>query len=103
MQKLESIWGGFLRRMVKSGFSRTNAPKNKKDMSIPVEEIDWAYKFSNENIRKITKSTSIKAFCEKQHLKYIAHVTRLGYNNLQKHLFPLRQKLHLAVGKKFLT
>ena len=65
MQKLESIWCGFLRRMAKGGFSRANAPKNKKDMSIPVEEIDWAYKFSNENIREITKSSSIKAFCEK--------------------------------------
>ena len=82
MQKLESIWCGFLRRMVKGGFSRTNAPKNKKDMIIPKEEIDWAYKFSNENIREITKSSSIKAFCEKQHLKYIAHVTRLSNNNL---------------------
>ena len=70
--------------MVKGGFSRVNAPKNKKDLSIPVEEIDWAYKLSNENIREITKSSSIKAFCEKQHLKYLARVTRLGNNNLQK-------------------
>ena len=84
MQKLESVWCGFLRRMVKGGFSRANAPMNKKDLSIPVEEIDWAYKFSNENIREITKSSCIKAFCEKEHLKYIAHVTRLGNNDLQK-------------------
>ena len=101
MQKLESIWCGFLRRMVKGGFSRVNAPKNKKDL-IPVEEIDWAYKFSNENIREITKSSSIKAFCEKQHLKYIAHVTRLGNNNLQKQfLFCTTSKTSSSRWKKF--
>ena len=62
MQKLESVWCGFLRRMVKGGFSRRNAPKNKKDKSIPEEEIDWSYKLSNEKIREITKTNEIKLF-----------------------------------------
>ena len=43
-----------------------------------MEEIDRAYKCSNEKIREF------KAFCEKQHIKFIAHVTRLGNNDLQK-------------------
>lgn len=84
MQKIESVWCGFLRRMVKGGFSRRNAPKNKKDTSIPKEEVDWSYKLSNEMIRKITNTNGIKNFCDIQHLKYIAHVTRLGNNSLQK-------------------
>ena len=84
MQKIESVWCGFLRRMVKGGFSRRNAPKNKKDTSIPKEEVDWSYKLSNEMIRKITNTNRIKNFCAIQHLKYIAHVTRLGNNSLQK-------------------
>ena len=41
MQKTESIWCGFLTRMVKGGFSRSNAPKDKKDKSIPNDEVDW--------------------------------------------------------------
>ena len=73
-----------MRRLVKGGFSRQNAPKNKKDKSIPEEEIDWSYKLSNEAIREITKTTEIKHFCDMQHLKYIAHVTRLENNSLQK-------------------
>ena len=30
MRKLETVWCGFLRRMVKGGYARRNAPKNKK-------------------------------------------------------------------------
>ena len=40
MQKIESIWHGFLRRLVKGGFKRQNAPKDKNDNSIPQEEIN---------------------------------------------------------------
>ena len=84
MQKLESVWCGFLRRLVKGGFPKKNAPKNKKDQSIPEGEVDWSFKLSNEAIREITKTTEIKNFCDMQHLKYIAHVTRLENSSLQK-------------------
>ena len=69
---------------MKGGFSRLNDPKNKKDTSIPKEVVDWSYKLSNEIIRRITNTNEIKKFCDIQHLKYIAHVTRLGNNSLQK-------------------
>ena len=46
----------------KSGFSGKNAPKNKKDKSIPEDEVDWSFKLSNEAIREITKMTEIKTF-----------------------------------------
>ena len=84
LQRIEVVWNGFLRRMVKGGFARKNAPKNKNDTSIPTEEVDWAFKLSNENIRKLTKTTEISHFCQVQHLKYIAHVTRLDNDSLQK-------------------
>ena len=32
----------------------------------------------------ITKTSGIKNFCDKQHLKYIAHITRMENNSLQK-------------------
>ena len=83
MRKLELVRCGFLRRLVKGGFSRKNAPKNKKDQSIPEGEVDWSLKLSNEAIRKITKMTEIKNFCDIQHLKYIAHVTRRENSSLQ--------------------
>ena len=102
MRKLESVWCGFLRRLVKGGFSRINAPKNKKDKSIPEDEINWSFKLSNEDIRTITKTTEIKNFCDMQHLKYIAHVTRRENNSLQKQfLFCETSKTTSRKWKKF--
>ena len=83
-RRLESVWCGFLRRLVKGGFSRKNSPKNKKDKSIPEGELDWSFKLSNEAIREITKTTEIKNFCDIQHLKYIARVMRRENSSLQK-------------------
>ena len=74
----------FLRRLVKGGFSRKNYPKNKKDQLIPEGKVDWSFKLSNEAIREITKTTEIKNFCDMQHLKYIAHVTRRENRSLHK-------------------
>ena len=61
-----------------------NSPKNKKDKSIPENEVDWSFKSRNEAIREITKTTEIKNFCDMQHLKYIACVTRHENSSLQK-------------------
>jgi len=80
------VWHSFLRRIVKGGFKRKNAPKNKNDTSIPVDEVDWSVKLSNVRIREITKTTGINHLCQKQHQKYIAHITRLDNDNLQKQL-----------------
>ena len=61
MEKLESVWHGFLRRMVKGGFKRKNAPKNKNDTSIPAEDIDWSFVLSNELIIEIIGFTASRA------------------------------------------
>ena len=45
------------RLRVKGGYARRNAPKNKKDKSIPEEEINYAYKLSNDDIMSITKTS----------------------------------------------
>ena len=50
------------------------------------EGLDWAYIFDNDKLREITKSTNISSFCRIQHLQYIAHVTRLENDSLQKQL-----------------
>ena len=96
IRKLESIWHGFLRRMVKNGFKHKNVPpeylKAKKEakksgLDVPEPEgLDWAYVLDNENLRNITKTTNISSFCKIQHLKYIAHITRLDNASLQKQL-----------------
>ena len=96
IRKLESIWHGFLRKMVSNGFKRKNVPPEylmarkkakKSNINIPEPDgLDWAFVFSNENLRQITKRKSLTSFCKIQHLKYIAHVTRLENSSLQKQL-----------------
>ena len=77
--------------------------KIKKDKSIPEGEVDWSFKLSNEAIREITKTTEIKNFCDMQHLKYIAHVTRRENSSLQKQIlfFARRLRGHQGNGKSF--
>ena len=96
MRKLETIWYGFLRKMVSNGYKRKFVPpeylKAKKAAKktgeiVPEPEgLDWAYVFNNDKLCEITKSTNISSFCRIQHLKYIAHVTRLENDSLQKQL-----------------
>ena len=88
--------------MVKGDFARKNAPKNKKDKTIPDDEIDWSFKLSNDDIRRITKTSKIKIFCEIQHLNYIAHVMRLGNDSLQKQFLFSESSSHTSkCWKKF--
>ena len=96
IKKLETIWHSFLRKMISNGFKRKNVPpdylKAKKAAKktgeiVPEPEgLDWAYIFDNNKLCEITKTTNITSFCRIQHLKYIAHVTRLDNDSLQKQL-----------------
>ena len=96
LRKLETIWHNFLRRMVRNGFKRKNVPpeylkakKKAKNSNVIVPEpddLDWAYIFTNEKLLKVTKTSDITSFCKIQHLKYLAHVTRLENNSLQKQM-----------------
>ena len=92
----ESMWHNFLRKMIKNGFKRKNVPieyskdlkrpkKSKKEDAVDKAEpddLDWSYKFSNDRLRKITNTSA--NFCKKQNLQYIAHITKLGDDSLQK-------------------
>ena len=96
MTKLESIWHSFLRKMIANGFKRKNVPveylKAKKDAKksnqiVPEpDDLDWSFLYNNTTLRTITKTKSIPSFCKLQHLKYIAHVTRLDNDSFQKQL-----------------
>ena len=96
--KIESLWHGFLRKMVTNGFKRKNvskaylnerkkakSKKTKQDIPVP-DDVDWAFLFSNKQLELITKTSNITNFCKTQHLKYLAHVTRLGNDSYQKQI-----------------
>jgi exonuclease III len=101
LKKIESIWFSFLRKMVVNGFKRKNVPpeylkalkqskKGSKEDPQPhvpkPDDLDWSYVFSNQQLKEITKTKNIAKFCKTQHMRFIAHVTRLGNTSLQKQL-----------------
>ena len=91
LRKIEVVWHGFLRKMVKGGYKRKNVPDNNNNRDDPqstrVEgELDWSFMMSNADLREKTKTLPIKPFCFKQHLQYIAHICRLQNTELQKQL-----------------
>ena len=108
IKKLESIWHGFLRKMVTNGFKRKNVPleylesrkkvlskKSKQDIPVP-NDLDWSFVYSNDQLRTITKISNRDIFCKIQHFKYVAYITRLGNNSLQKQiLFASERKKYI--------
>ena len=65
----------FLRRMVKGGRARKTAENG---------ENSWALRMTNHDILRITGTQTASAFCEKQRLKYLAHVSRMPNNSYPK-------------------
>ena len=70
MKLFESKWHGLLRRMINGGFTR------KKD--------SMSYKYSNEDLVRITGTNPIRNFIQKQQLKFIAHVCRMNNKDIRK-------------------
>ena len=98
LRKIESIWCNFLRKMVRNGYKRKHVPdeyheslkqtkkSNKAEVPTPPDDLDWSYIYSNEQLMQITKTTPISNFCKSQHLKYVAHVSRLDNSSFQKQI-----------------
>ena len=86
IKRIEVVWHGFLRRMVNGGFSR-------KESNDPTVE-NFSFKYSNDDLVKMTATSSIRHFIYNQQLKYIAHVCRLPNVDARK-------KMLFAKGKKY--
>ena len=98
LNKIESIWHSFLRKMISNGFKRKNVPteylkarkkaksKDAKQNVPKPDDLDWSYVYTNKQLETITKTTKITDFCKIQHYKYVAHVTRLENNSLKKQI-----------------
>ena len=71
--------------MITNGFKRKNVPKDylkarkkakykeAKDNVAKLDDLDWSYVYTNEQLETITKTTKITDFCKIQHYKYVAH------------------------------
>ena len=83
--KLDAVWTNFCRRMIKGGFRRK---KDKGQIGEEDEEPNWSFCLSNGQVQKICRTTNVSEFCQRQHIKYIAHITRMPNNSeLKKWLF----------------
>ena len=95
--RLEATNMGFLRRMVRDGMQRkstkaaiSKARKNaEKGNNEDLENINWAWKHTNETMLTITKTKPLRFFIENQNIKWVAHVIRGSNENFTKQLmFP---------------
>ena len=66
---MDTVWVRMLRQMVSGGF---------------VRDSNFVPKFSNQKIYEICKTKAASEFCQKQHLKFLAHVARMPNNAPQK-------------------
>ena len=66
------------------------------------DDIDWSFKYSNDGLKIITGTKNITNFCKIQHLKYLAHVSRLDNFSLQKQIIfsSTRKKYHRSIRVK---
>ena len=75
--RLNVVYRGFLRRMMKGGFRR----KTGSD-----QEETFHYRYTNENVHSICKTIDVCEFIQDQQRKYTYHIIRSDWNNSTKKL-----------------
>jgi hypothetical protein len=78
IRKLDVIYRGFLRKMIRNGFKRSGTSGEGKS--------EHSFLITNKKLYAITKSPTLESFVHKQFLKYTAHVTRMDNSSWQKQL-----------------
>ena len=85
IQHLEVEWTRFLRRIVKGGMARMNAPPREATEQQKAEGTwDYRYNYTNQQIHRICGTQPISQFIKIQQLKWIAHVVRMENSNMEK-------------------
>ena len=92
IQKLETIWNNFLRRMVRGGYRRGNTREENKLLA--KSDQNWKYVINNEKLRKITGTTPLTDYCNVQFLKFTGHLSRCGNDYLPKQLLFAKNGKH---------
>ena len=73
LRKINSSYMSMLRKMVRGGFKR--------------KENDWAFAYSNADIKRICDTSDATDFIRRQQLKYVAHIVRKDNKSILKRLF----------------
>ena len=65
--------------MVRGGWSRRTAENP--------DDVEYAFRYTNNDIQRILKTTPLRDFVNEQYVKYIAHVSRMDNNGIPKKMF----------------
>ena len=91
-ERVNSCYVGLLRRMLKDGFMRKDGTflkkklKKKQEEDQTDEEVEYRFKFTNEDILRICRAEPVMAFVKKQQKKYVAHLARQSNDSITKRL-----------------
>ena len=72
IERMSATYHGYLRKMIKGGYKR--------------RENSWSFELATVDLLRISKTSSLKIFIEKQQLKYIAHIIRKNNSSISKRL-----------------
>ena len=83
-KRVEAVHTQFLRRIVRGGMARMSSQKEideakaleKSGDNSGIENINWAWKNTNERILMVCKTKQIEHYIRNQNVKWIAHVVR---------------------------
>ena len=79
LNRLETCWNEILRSMVRGGWKRRNIDDD------AVQKV-WRFVYSNDDIKRILKTTSLRNHVYEQHIRYIGHICRLPNTSTAKKL-----------------
>ena len=94
---IEAAHVQLLRRLVRGGMSRISSKaeiaeakkKAKKGDKTDLENINWAYKYTNTQIMNLVKTSDLASYIRKQNHRWVAHICRAENISITKQLmFP---------------
>ena len=72
VKRLNAAYMGFIRRMVKGGFNR--------------REDSWSYRYTNNDLMRISNATDLCSFIEKQQINYVKKILKNNNESIAKRL-----------------
>ena len=72
VKRLNAAYMGFIRRMVKGGFNR--------------REDSWSYRYTNNDLMRISDATDLCSFIEKQQINYVKKILKNNNESIAKRL-----------------
>lgn len=62
-KKLESVWFSLLRKLVRNGYKRKNAPSSRAGNIVNEVDADYFFIYSNEDLRTLLRQVAYPTMC----------------------------------------